>query len=71
MEGKVLGAQEGSSGYETFNNQPEVLKDLVDGNDATLYASFNEAFIDLENGRIDGLLTLDQERRLARQALVQ
>ncbi|MFW8598432.1 transporter substrate-binding domain-containing protein [Enterococcus innesii] len=56
MEGKVLGAQEGSSGYETFNNQPEVLKDLVDGNDATLYASFNEAFIDLENGRIDGLL---------------
>jgi len=56
MAGKVLGAQEGSSGYETFNNQPEVLKDLVDGNDATLYASFNEAFIDLENGRIDGLL---------------
>ena len=56
MAGKKLGAQEGSSGYNTFNNEPEVLKDMVDGNDATLYASFNEAFIDLENGRIDGLL---------------
>lgn len=56
MSGKKLGAQEGSSGYNTFNNEPEVLKDMVDGNDATLYASFNEAFIDLENGRIDGLL---------------
>ncbi|HCE12440.1 amino acid ABC transporter substrate-binding protein [Enterococcus sp.] len=56
MKDKVLGAQEGSSGYDTFNNQPEVLKDIVADNDATLYASFNEAFIDLENGRIDGLL---------------
>lgn len=56
LKGKVLGAQEGSSGYEAFNNEPEKLKDLVDTNDATLYASFNEAFIDLESGRIDGLL---------------
>lgn len=56
MAGKVLGAQEGSSGYATFNEQPDVLKDLVKDNDATLYASFNEAFIDLENKRIDGLL---------------
>lgn len=56
MKEKKLGAQEGSSGYTTFNDQPEVLKELVDGQDATLYASFNEAFIDLENGRIDGLL---------------
>lgn len=56
MKDKKLGAQEGSSGYTTFNDQPEVLKELVDGQDATLYASFNEAFIDLENGRIDGLL---------------
>ena len=56
MKDKVLGAQEGSSGYDTFNNQPKVLKDIVADNEATLYASFNEAFIDLENGRIDGLL---------------
>ncbi|MGX7204222.1 amino acid ABC transporter substrate-binding protein [Enterococcus pingfangensis] len=56
MKDKVLGAQEGSSGYEAFNNQTEILKDIVKENDATLYASFNEAMIDLENGRIDGLL---------------
>ncbi|MDT2759776.1 amino acid ABC transporter substrate-binding protein [Enterococcus xiangfangensis] len=56
MKGKILGAQEGSSGYEAFNNQTKILKDIVKENDATLYASFNEAMIDLENGRIDGLL---------------
>lgn len=56
MKGKILGAQEGSSGYDLFTKQPEVLKDSVADNDAVLYASFNEGFIDLENGRIDGLL---------------
>ena len=56
MADKELGAQEGSSGYKTFEEEPETLKDIVSNNDATLYASFNEAFIDLENKRIDGLL---------------
>ncbi len=56
MKDKVLGAQEGSSGYEAFNNETKTLKDIVKENDATLYASFNEAMIDLENGRIDGVL---------------
>lgn len=56
MKGKILGAQEGSSGYEAFGNEPKMLKDIVKDNDATLYASFNEAMIDLENGRINGLL---------------
>ncbi|KAF1295622.1 amino acid ABC transporter substrate-binding protein [Enterococcus sp. JM4C] len=56
MKDKKLGAQEGSSGYESFSNQPEVLKDLVADQDAVLYASFSEAFIDLESKRIDGLL---------------
>lgn len=56
MKGKILGAQEGSSGYEAFNNETKTLKDIVKDNEATLYASFNEAMIDLENGRIDGLL---------------
>ncbi len=56
MKDKVLGAQEGSSGYKIFTEQPEVLQDMVKDNDATLYASFNEAFIDLETGRIDGVL---------------
>ncbi|MGM8137322.1 amino acid ABC transporter substrate-binding protein [Enterococcus italicus] len=56
MKGKILGAQEGSSGYNVFTKQANVLKDIVQDEDATLYASFNEAFIDLEHGRIDGLL---------------
>lgn len=56
MKDKKLGAQAGSSGYQVFTDFPEVLKDLVDGADATQYATFNEALIDLKNDRIDGLL---------------
>lgn len=56
LKGKKLGAQEGSSGYEAFTNEPKKLKDLVADNDAVQYASFNEAFIDLKSGRINGLL---------------
>ena len=79
MKGKVLGAQEGSSGYDTFTKQPEVLQDIVKNNDATLYASFNEAFIDLENSRIDGLLIdkvyaeyyLTQAKKLAEYNIIE
>ena len=53
---KVLGAQNGSSGYDSFNSNPEILKNIVKNNDATQYESFNEALIDLENDRIDALL---------------
>ena len=56
LKDKVLGAQNGSSGYDTFNEKPEVLKNIVKRNDATQYESFNEALIDLENDRIDALL---------------
>ena len=56
LKDKVLGAQNGSSGYDTFNSSPEVLKNIVKNNDATQYESFNEALIDLENNRIDALL---------------
>ena len=56
LKDKVLGAQNGSSGYDTFNSSPEVLKNIVKNNDATQYESFNEALIDLENDRIDALL---------------
>lgn len=56
MTGKRLGAQAGSSGYQVFTDEPKVLMDLVDGNDATQYTTFNEALIDLKNDRIDGLL---------------
>ena len=56
LKDKVLGVQNGSSGYDTFNEKPEVLKNIVKNNDATQYESFNEALIDLENDRIDALL---------------
>ncbi|WP_314989058.1 amino acid ABC transporter substrate-binding protein [uncultured Gemella sp.] len=56
LKDKVLGAQNGSSGYDTFNEKPEILKNIVKNNDATQYESFNEALIDLENDRIDALL---------------
>ena len=49
LKDKILGAQNGSSGYDTFNEKPEVLKNIVKNNDATQYESFNEALIDLEN----------------------
>ena len=56
LKDKVLGAQNGSSGYDSFNSNPEILKRIVKNNDATQYESFNEALIDLENDRIDALL---------------
>ena len=56
MAGKVLGAQTGSSGYVAFESNPEILKTIVKNHTATQYQSFNEALIDLQNDRIDGLL---------------
>lgn len=56
MKDQVLGAQSGSSSYDTFVNNPEVLKDIVKDNDATQYDTFTQAFIDLKNDRIQGLL---------------
>lgn len=56
MKDKVLGAQAGSSGYLKFEEFPDLLKQYVKNNRATQYQSFNEALIDLENDRIDGLL---------------
>ena len=56
MAGKVLGAQNGSSGMLDFEEHPEVLKNRVKGGDADQYQSVNEAIIDLKNNRIDALL---------------
>lgn len=56
MTGKILGAQEGSSGADSFENNPELLKDYVSNNEAILFPTFTEAFLDLEAGRIDALL---------------
>ena len=56
MTGKVLGAQNGSSGMLDFEEHPEVLKNRVKGGDADQYQSVNEAIIDLKNDRINALL---------------
>ena len=56
MTDKSLGAQAGSSGYSVFEDQPEILKDIVADGDAVQYSTFTEALIDLQNDRIDGLL---------------
>ena len=56
MTGKVIGAQNGSSGMLDFEEHPEVLKNRVKGGDSDQYQSVNEAIIDLKNDRIDALL---------------
>ncbi|MGK0551109.1 amino acid ABC transporter substrate-binding protein [Enterococcus faecalis] len=56
MQGKVLGVQNGSSGYDSFERQPNLLKKRVKNQTPILYDGYNEAFLDLKSGRIDGLL---------------
>ncbi|MHC5215699.1 amino acid ABC transporter substrate-binding protein [Enterococcus sp. LJL128] len=56
MKEKILGVQNGSSGYHSFEEQPEILKNFVKDQTPVLYDGFNEAFMDLKSGRIDGLL---------------
>ncbi|MGX6978792.1 amino acid ABC transporter substrate-binding protein [Vagococcus elongatus] len=56
MKDKVLGAQEGSSGAESIENFPELLKDIIKDQEPILYPTFTEAFLDLEAGRIQGLV---------------
>lgn len=56
MQGKVLGAQSGSSGYNDIDAYPKVLKNRIKNHSAIQYDSFTNAFIDLNAGRIQGLL---------------
>lgn len=56
MQGKVLGAQTGSSGSNDINKYPKLLKNRIKDNEPVLYESFTNAFIDLNSGRIQGLL---------------
>jgi polar amino acid transport system substrate-binding protein len=55
MKGKVVGAQTGSSGAADIDAQPKKLKDLVKGK-PVLYDTFNDAFIDLNANRIQGIV---------------
>lgn len=56
MKDKVLGAQAGSSSYDAFLANPELLQDIVKDNDAILYDTFTQAFMDLETKRNDAIL---------------
>ncbi len=56
MKDKEVGAQEGSSGQNSFENSPELMKDFVKNNEPVLYPTFTDAFMDLESKRIDGLI---------------
>lgn len=56
MTNKILGAQAGSSGYDAFVANPDLLKKRVNNQEAIQYSTFTQAFIDLETGRIDALL---------------
>lgn len=56
MSGKVLGVQNGSSGQSDLDLYPKLLKNYIKNQSPILYENFNEAFIDLNAGRIQGLL---------------
>lgn len=56
MQGKTLGAQSGSSGASDLDAEPAKLKNLIADKQPILYDTFNDAFIDLTAGRIQGLL---------------
>lgn len=56
MKGKSLGAQTGSSGAADIDAQPAKLKNIVMGKEPVLYDTFNDAFIDLNADRIQGLV---------------
>ncbi|MBD5432265.1 MAG: amino acid ABC transporter substrate-binding protein [Lactobacillus sp.] len=54
MKGKVLGLQTGSSGADDYEQYPKVLKNRV--KETVQYDNYNDAFLDLKAGRINGLL---------------
>lgn len=56
MRGKTLGVQTGSSGYASLEAQPQFLKQYIKKQTPVLYSTFNDAFIDLNANRIQGLL---------------
>lgn len=56
MRGKTLGVQTGSSGYASLEAQPQLLKQYIKKQTPVLYSTFNDAFIDLNANRIQGLL---------------
>ena len=56
MKGKSLGVQNGSTGATVLDEYPKLLKDKIKNHKAVLYDTFPDAFIDLNAGRIQGIL---------------
>lgn len=56
MKEKVLGAQNESSGLTALEKNPEVLTDIIADGEPVLFDTFNDAFMDLQAKRINGLV---------------
>jgi len=56
MQGKTLGAQTSSSGASLLDEKPAMLKNYIKDKTPVLYDSFNNALMDLDANRIQGLL---------------
>lgn len=59
MKGKTLGVQTSSSGAADLDGEPKKLKNLIAKQTPVLYDTFDDAFLDLNAGRIQGIL-IDQ-----------
>lgn len=59
LDHRKLGVQTGSSGMEQLDSHPQLLKQKIAQQTPILYDTYNNAFIDLQAGRISGLL-IDQ-----------
>ncbi|MCZ2490745.1 amino acid ABC transporter substrate-binding protein [Dellaglioa carnosa] len=59
MKNKILGVQSGSAGFDSLNLYPNILKNKIQDEEPIQYDSFDNAFIDLNADRIQGLLIDD------------
>jgi polar amino acid transport system substrate-binding protein len=55
LQGKTIAVQSQSSSLDAINKEPEVVSSLK-GGEPVLFDSNNEAFMELESGRIDGVV---------------
>ncbi|HIW70282.1 MAG TPA: amino acid ABC transporter substrate-binding protein [Candidatus Limosilactobacillus merdipullorum] len=56
MTGKTLGTQSGSTGQQALEDKPKLLLDKIAKKKPVLYDTYPDAFIDLNAGRIQGIL---------------
>lgn len=56
MQNKTLGVQTSSSGASLLDEHPTMLKNYIKNKTPVLYDSFNNALMDLDDNRIQGLL---------------